>query len=259
MRQHFLSEEQNLDLLIAELPEGVYAVDRADDPNPAKRSYSSSELRAASRLEAMVYENLRLIYLDKFISTATEVGITQWERDLFKDPQDTSLDLEVRRAKALGKYRQIGSISLPAIVSVIHSVLDPVGIPFIVRSSCQTSEDEGTPSWVFEVSLLGFDTYLADGDPLAGAVVTNPLDCDLDYIAAGLTLAQFLAIQNTAYSYEVLLLGVADAQTLTLLDRRLTESEPARSTHHIINNWMPLVDDGPTEQWNTDFLPNWVA
>lgn len=58
-----------------------------------------------------------------------------------------------------------------------------------------------------------------------------------NYIAAGLTLDQLQSIQTTAYTYEVRILGNADAATLTLLDQTLTQLEKAGSTHIITNNF----------------------
>lgn len=228
----FLSVEQVLDLYFAELPDGVYATDRADSPDLEKRSYSSSELRAHSEMVAVLYENLQTINQDKFISTVTNDGLTSWERDLFAEAQDSSQPYNVRQQNLLAKARATGGISRPVITSIISGVLTPQGLAFDVIPLCGCNGGV----WILEVSRLDIDTFLSIADPLIGANPSAPLDCDLDYVAAGITLAQLQAIQTTAYTYLVKIYGVADATTLALLDRLLTQFEPARSTHILVNN-----------------------
>jgi hypothetical protein len=234
----FLSIEQIMDLLMDELPDGVYADDRADDPDVDKRSHSSSELRAHAQMLADLYENLSQIDADKFLTTVTEEGLTPWEKMLFQTAQDSSLDFETRKSKLLAKFRSSGSIARPAISDLVASVLDPLGLTFELAAWCGS---DGLGGWILDFTELDVGTYLAAMDPLLGAKKDFvALDCSLDYAAAGLTADELAAIQETAYSYEVRIIGHADAETLSLLDLLLTQSEPARSTHRIVNDFVPV-------------------
>jgi hypothetical protein len=238
-QQIFLNTEQILSLMFTELPEGVYATDRADDPDPNKRSVSSSELRAQAMVLSALYQNLLGINSDKSITTVTEDGLASWEMDLFASAQDGSLGYAVRQQNLLAKIRANGGISLPAIQSIVSAILTPLGLPFQILPYSGQSNGTVTGSWVLDESVLDVSTWLASLDPLIGTglgVGETPLDCNLDYAAAGISQSDLVSIQMTAYTYEVQIYGNADAATLALLDRQLTALEPARSTHVITNN-----------------------
>lgn len=238
--QLFPDIEQVLDILMSELPDGVYAEDRADDPDQTKRSYSSSELRAHAQIFANLYESLSEISDNKTVTTVRPSGLAEWEKELFAAVQDSMLPIETRKQNLLSKLRALGRISLPGIADVISGVLGPLGIPFAILPYGGQFNGTGYGAWIFEFSQLGFDTYLAKLDPLIGAQQNFvPLDCSLNYVAAGITLQDLLDIQATAYTYEVDIYGNADTDTLNLLDRQLTALEPARSTHIIRNNATP--------------------
>jgi hypothetical protein len=247
--------EDCLTILMGELPAGVYSADRADDPNPANRAYSSSELRAQAQMFANLYANLEDIWQDKWISTLNPDGYTSWEKDLFTQPPDASLPLMVRKSNLLAKFRLQASISLPAIAGIVSSFITPYGFTFdILPFNGCNSLDGVNSAWILGFTPLGEFTYLAGLDPLIGAgrgVGITPLDCSLNYAAAGITQAQMIAIQETAYTYAVAIYGGSvSAETLMLLDAALTAAEPARSTHVIINDAIPplppnTLDCGP--------------
>jgi hypothetical protein len=263
-KQIFLNVEQVLDLIIGELPAGVYAEDRADDTDTTKRSYSSSELRAHSQMFANLYSNLESINKDKFASTVTPEGLAPWEKEYFADAQDASQSYAIRQANILSKIRSDLGINQPSIENIVGSILTPAGLSFQILAFSGQNNGTGNGAWILGRSALGFDTYLALQDPLIGETrdeFLTPLDCSLDYAAAGLTLTQLQQIQATAYTYAVMIYGNADAMTLALLDKRLTEQEPARSTHLIFNNAIPpsTPPDAGTEQWNANYLYWWVS
>jgi len=235
----FLNTEEFLDLIFAELPDGLYSTDRADNSDYEKRSYSSSELRAHAKIFSDICLSLQNIYRDKFISTVTPDGLAKWEKELFASVQDSSLTYNQRQQNLLSKWRAIGGISLPAISNVIHGILDAVGLEFDIFPYIGQFNGVTFGSWVLDYSQLGLDTFLAFIDPLLGSgrgIGITPLSCSRDYVAAGITEDQMHEIEKTAYTYEVWIYGVADAQTLAILDKQLTSLEPARSTHIVRNN-----------------------
>ena len=225
--------EKLVDLFLSELPEGVFAEDRADNPDPAKRSLSSSDIRAQMQILADVYANLSAIFDDKFANTVTLGGAARWEKELFPDAQDSSQPLSVRHANLVSKIRASGGISSSVIHDIIDGLLAPAGLTF----DLVTFWGQNGGAWLFEESPVDVCTYLASMDPLRGASTGAPLDCSLNAVAAGLTAAQVAEIQETAYTYEVRIYGNASSDLLSRLDRMLTQFEPARSTHKIFNNF----------------------
>lgn len=235
-QQIFPNVEELLTLLMDEMPEGVYAEDRADHPNPSNRSFSSAEIRAHAQMIADAYANLKNINKDKFLTTVTTGGVGSWEKDLFKTAQDSNQTFEVRKANLIAKFRASGGINTSAIEDIVDSILTPVGLTFQISTWGCLGKGDG--AWVLDESALDVSTYLSLIDPLLGARPDMvPLDCDLDYAAAGLTLQEMQDIQRTAYTYEVRIFGTADSTTLAQLDQALTQFEPARSTHEIRNNF----------------------
>lgn len=211
---------------MSELPDSVYADDRADDPDIEKRSYSSSELRAHAQMFADAYSNLSNINDDKHITTATDNGLRNWEKDLFAQIQDGSQSTEDRRKNLLAKLRSSGGINYPTIYNIVSGVLGVIDFDILPYSG------QNNGAWVLDDSSLGLNTWLSKIDPIYGYLLDN----NLDYVAAGLTLQQLLDIQEVAYTYEVRIYGNADTGTLAILDQQLTAFEPARSTHVIRNN-----------------------
>lgn len=238
---YFLNTEEFLDVFLGELPAGVYATDRANNPNPLKRSYSSAEFRAHANILSDLSEQALAVYQNFFITTLQPDGIGQWEIDFFGSIQDGSQSFDQRKQNLFAKYRATGGISLPYISSIIEGILGPKGLTYaILPLSGQTNDDGDTGAWILGYSSLGQNTYLAALDPLVGERQDlTPLDCSMDYAAAGLTIDQLHDIQATAYTYEVRIYGDADNATIAALDAALTKYEPARSTHIIMNNATP--------------------
>ena len=235
----FPNTEQILSIIFQEIPNGVYAEDRADNTDVTLRSNSSSELRAHAQVFADLYQNLLDIDSDKFLSTVTPDGLSPWEADLFSSVQDSSQSYATRQQNLLAKYRYQGGISLPIIRTLIANLLTPLGLVFQILPYCGQFNGVINGAWILDESSLGLSTWLAALDPLIGTglgVGEIPLDCSLDYAAAGITESELVDIQATAYTYEVQIFGNASAPTLSLLDQLLTAYEPARSTHIISNN-----------------------
>lgn len=212
-------------------------MDRADDPDFEKRSYSSSELRTAAQIFSDMYFNLSKINADKSAQTVTLEGISLWEKDFFIEAQDSSLSFQSRKQNLIAKIRANGGISLPAIRDILSAILTPLGLSFDILPYSGQFNGSIYGGWIFEQSQLDLDTFLSFLDPLIGAQLNHTaLDCNLDYVAAGLTQQEMIEIQQTAYTYEVRIFGNASTVTLNLIDKQLTALEPARSTHVIRNN-----------------------
>jgi hypothetical protein len=236
----FPTLEELFDLFVSELPPEMFAQDRADSTDPTQRSISSSDIRAQMTLTSNAYLNLLNIYSDKFISTLTTSGIIKWEKLLFAAAQDSTQTTDVRIANLLTQYRATGGINYVAIYNVVQAILGPSGLSFALVA--WSGYNNG--AWQLEIAGLDVGTYLSTIDPLLGVQSGYaPLDCSLNYAAANLTLQQAQDIQIVAYTYEVRIFGIADAGTLARLDNQLTKSEPARSTHIIMNDF-PARPDG---------------
>lgn len=241
LNPYFLNTDEILNVLLGELPAGVYAEDRADNPDVNKRSVTSSELRAHAQMLAGIYSQANAVFNNFYITTLQADGLAQWEIDYFGAIQSSALTFDERIQNLSDKFRAQGGINLPYINGQISNILTPQGLTWaILPLSGQVNEDGDTGTWILGYSSLGQNTYLGGLDPENGSNADFvPLDCDLDYAAAGLTLAQLQDIQNTAYAYEVRIYGHADADTLAALDAMLTKYEPARSTHYIMNDASP--------------------
>ncbi len=250
MAAYFPTVEEIFSLMFQELPAGVYAQDRANNANPNSNSTSSAELRAHAQMFANLYANLEVIYYDKFITTVSPAGLARWESDLFSTPPNiVGLTYAQRQANLLTQFRTEGSISYPTINAIIEGILGPQGLSYqLIQWNGNGPGVGGNPGitggWILDVSILDVGTWLAALDPLRGAgrgVGIVPLDCSLNYAAAGLTEQDLIDIQTTAYTYEVQIFGNASAATLAQLNAALTAKEPARSTHVITNNATPPI------------------
>lgn len=242
----FLTEDESFDIMQGELPQGVYAADRAKAADATKRSWSSSELRAWAKLTYYAYAALAQVYDNKFISYANEEGIARWEKDLLFYGGDGTLMLEERRAVLLAKVRATGGLSYTAINALVGGVLEPLGFSWDIVG---LNGFRGGAWMIDTQSRIDRDTFLAAGDPLRGAVIGSALDCDLDYAAVGITAEQLEGIQQAAYTYVVRILNdTLPDSVLAFLDLLLTTFEAARSTHLIVQNFItgdvPDVIDG---------------
>lgn len=304
----FLDLEQVMTIIMGEIPQGVYAQDRADDADANLRSYSSSEIRTVAQLYANLYANLEDVWLNKFLTTVQADGIGNWESELFSSPANANLPFATRQQNLITKLRATGGLSYTYIEGLISSILTPQGLGFFLASY------GGGPvgAWHLDFTPLDEDTYLAEMDPLLGDLVGQyDLDCTAqiittgntvatsfivggiqaetvthiqigaglvgigipteavvvskgstnvtlnvaassthtnemiqinNYLAAGLSQAEFQSIQTTAYTYAVYIYGNANAQTLSTLEQTLDTFEAAGATYVIFNNAAPPID-----------------
>lgn len=249
----FGSEDELFAVLQGEMPDGVYSKDLAKNTDTTNNAWTSSEARTWAMLIRDAYVSLLAIYNNKFVTLADHSGIERWEKVLFATPVDGTLTWEERRDNLLTQLRYQGGINFAVINAAVSAILTPLALTYTI--STLNGARPGS-AWILDVGLLGLDTFLVGMDPIRGAIRTAPLDCDLDYEAAGLTLAQLQAIQATAYTYVVKITGTADDATLAKLDTVLTRLEGASRTHMIVNNVggpYPDVFDGGLFTAPTDF------
>ena len=76
-------------------------------------------------------------------------------------------------------------------------------------------------------------------DVAAATTTINSLIQIKNYRAAGLSDADFLSIQTTAYTYAVYIYGNASPQTISTLEQTLNLFQPAGMTNEIFNNVTP--------------------
>jgi len=189
----FLGIEDVMTIIQGEMPQGVYAQDRADNFDPNKRSYSSSELRTVAQMYANLYANLQDIWEDKFLSTLQPDAIGDWEADLFSTPQNANLPFTTRQQNALTKYRATGGLSYPYINSLISSILTPLGLSWLLVPY----SGGYLYAWVLEQSSLDTDTYLSLEDPIYGKQVgIYNLDCNSQILTTGNTVATSYIVSN---------------------------------------------------------------
>lgn len=220
----FLDRAKVYRLLQRELPEGVYA------DGPASAYFSTADNDSVAGIAASGYQNLSLIY-DNYFPQSAVAKLYEWEIAVFGAPSTSLLTILERQQRLLDKLRDGHGISFDDIVSQLEAIFLNTGLEFDLVT--WSGSQGGGGAWIFEDCSLDVDTYLGAMSPIRGA----NLDCSLDYVAAGLTAAQLQAIQETAYTYEVRIIGHADASFLTELDATLTAIEPARSTHYIYNDF----------------------
>lgn len=194
----FPTVDQVMQILMGEIPQGVYATDLADNPDKTQRSFSSSEIRAHAAMFAQLEANLNTIFLDKFASTVTVGSINRWQKDYFIKPQDGSLPFSVQQARLIAKIQATGGLSYPYIYGQIFALLNPLGLTFDLLACTGTLPGE----WILDLSQLDVDTYLALMDPILGV---NPggysLDCNAILNLVGTTTFNnntITAVNNTA-------------------------------------------------------------
>lgn len=218
------TEDQAFSIIQGEMPDGVYSPDLALNADTSKNAWTSAEVRTWAKLFKDAYDSLLAIYNNKFVTLADHSGIENWEKVLFASPVDATLSWDDRRTNLLTQLRYLGGINFAAINNVVAGILTPLGLPYNIYT---LNGARPGSAWIMDISLLGVDTYLVGMDPIRGAIRSAPLDCSLDYAAAGLTLAQLHAIQATAYTYVVKITGTASDATMAKLDAALTIFEGA--------------------------------
>ena len=109
----FLDVSQCLQVILGEMPAGLFATDFADHPDVNQRSYSSAEIRAVATLYALLYSNLAGIWESKFLTLVQPDEIGNWEAELFTSPADATLPFQTRQQNIITKFRATGGLSYP--------------------------------------------------------------------------------------------------------------------------------------------------
>lgn len=221
----FATTEQIFDLIASELPENMFSQDRADNPDYTKRSVSSAEIRAYAQLIEDLYTNLKAIYDDQTILTASETAIPRWEKMLFAESQDSGQSYQVRVSNLVSKIRANGGISFQVIYDILSGLFVGTGLAF----DLVTLNGNNGGAWILDESILDVSTYLSEIDPINYA----NLGCDFSSYPPGV-LEQ---VQRVAYTYQVRVYGHANDALIARINQVCTDFEPARSTHEILNDF----------------------
>lgn len=215
-----------------ELPEGVYA-----DGPPTAFFTTASAYAKAVQLET-VYANLQRIYDNQFPQSADE-RIYDWEKYAFGRFLEGSLTLQERRDLIVARFRLRPGITKQDMLDVVYSIIGNDKEVRIITWGC--GEDGG---WELGESQLGVTTYL-NGSRLVdvtSGIYPDAEICDLTAADLGMSQDDFDQMQETAYTYEVMIYGYTlTADERTLIDSELTKREPARATH-IITDGLDIAD-----------------
>ncbi len=261
----FLTQDQIYRILQREQPPEAY-------PDGAPSAFfSTADQYSVAKVASDAYSNLNLIYDNYFPQFAVQ-RVADWEITVFgtlgnalrqtsdrlqdvvnhfriqEVPSVAGIKAALTRLFALADLIQEGNTVVTPDWLLEFNYLDvdtylgyrDPNIPYVsltfelVTWGCSY----GGGAWRLDESYLDVDTYLVGMDPIYGV----GLDCDLDYAALGLTLEELEAIQETAYTYEVRIIGNAEQVFLDVLEALLNRLEPARSRHYIYNNFPGPVD-----------------
>jgi len=252
-----------------ESPENAYA-----DGVPGA-FFSTADNYANAKILATAYLNLQVVYNNFFPAYADE-KIADWEIAYFgMVADDSTLTLLQRQQRVIAKIRERKDLSLWTILTAILTgtgtavdtgVIDPwVGHEWLLDVSQLDTETflggitnfvtivtvgfvpAGTPvqielmaddGWTLDVSKLSLDTYL-------GARRSLPIELGAGFDFCNLPNNSLWNDQKTqAYTYVVRIFGYTlTTDQRTALDAFLTQNEPARSTHLIVDN-LTLSDYG---------------
>jgi len=225
----FLTTDQIYRLLQREMPPNLYP----DDPSPTSASGASGNLTypgADSYATAVVlnsaYCNQSRIYANFWAQTADE-KIGDWEVTFFGQPSSLPT-LAQRQSAVLYKARNRLGIKPADMVTVVNNT-----VPGLVFDLIEWGGGTGGAigAWLLDYSELDAETFLGLG---SGPQPYGPGLCSQNWAEWGLTQAQWEALQEQAYTYEIrIYTTVLTAAQMAALDAALTVAEPARSTHVI--------------------------
>lgn len=226
----FLNRHELYRLLQRELPEHVYP------DGPASAFYSTADMDSVADCAATGYANLERIY-ENYWPQSSDERITDWEITAFGFPLSASLTLEQRRDRIVTKMRAKKGITKKDMQEAVLSIIGSDKEVVVVEYGCPGGEF-GT--WQIGVSELGYNTYLGGANML---LITGEYACEATAEEYGITDAELEMIQRQAYTYEIRIfnytLSVAERAAI---ETALTEGEPARSTHVVLDNQVHLLD-----------------
>lgn len=224
---HFPTQDEVYRVLQRELPTNVYP------DGPASAYYSTADMYATAQVAATAYGNLSRVY-DNYFPAYTIESINDWFTTVFGSTAVPLPTLAQQQQQILTKLQNKRGITLSDMKAVVISVIGS-GILFDIIT--WNGSNNGQGAWILGESLLGLNTFLAFANPL---IATGSGLCSADPATYGLTQAQWLAIRQQAYTYEVRIYGYTlTAGQYTQLDQSLSREEPARSGHVITSGLDP--------------------
>jgi hypothetical protein len=232
----FLNANQIYRILQRESPPSVYP-----DGAPSLY-YSTADQFAFASVLADAYTNLSDIYENYSPLTAVD-RLADFETLYFGYTLDSSLTVDERRTILLAKIRTQRRTTPADILAVIYSIISS-DIPIEILEWNGNNNGTRNGAWILGVSTLGVDAFLSSRAPIYGNQIDKvPLDCSLDYEAAGITEQDLTNIQDTAYTYTVNIGTTLDAFTLAQIDEALNQAEGASRRHILIAPQGYILDD----------------
>lgn len=220
----FLNRHELYRLLERELPENAYP-DGAEDA-----FFSTADMASIADCAASAYHNLERIYENYWPQSADE-RIADWEITAFGQAQDASQTLAQRQDRATQKIRTRKGLTIQDMIDTVQTVIG-------TDKNVQMSEwGCGSGGWMLDVSLLDVTTWLNGANLLR---YTGPNLCEQNPEDYGITPDEYKAMQDDAYTFEVLIYDYTlTAQELLDVTEALLVAEPARSAFVISSGLDP--------------------
>jgi hypothetical protein len=222
----FLTQNDIYRMIQRELPEGAYP------DGPPSAFFSTADSFATAKTLGTAYSNLGQIYDNYFPQHCDSSAIVDWEELVLGMQQDQSLTLSQRQDRVVSRIRSQRRTTPPDILSIVYSVIDSSIPAEIVEWGC----DEG--GWVLDVSQLDIETIL---NGFSGVQFGFRTDwCSVTAAQLGISQQDYLNYRQEAYTYDVRIYGYTlTALQRQILDLALSEGEPARSAHVIVDGLNP--------------------
>lgn len=183
----FLTNDQFYRVLQRELPPDVFP-----DGSPSA-FFHNADMHSAGYAFDSASVSLSGIYEESFPQSCSG-RIGDWEVKVFgTTPNSTTLTLQQRIDRVLTKLRTHLGITKADAYAIVDTAVP--GMDFAIWEWSQ-----GQGMWVLGVSRLGLETRLGYGRR-GGAI--GPTICDEDPADFGMTTAEWEAIREGAYTYEV--------------------------------------------------------
>lgn len=222
---HFLSRADVYALLQREEPEDAYP------EGAATGSAHGADNGATAKVIGGAYSNLERIYANQVPQTADE-QMSDHEILHFGNSIAGGLTLQQRRDRVIAKVRQRRRTTPSDLKQTVYTIIDGSIQVEIVELGCSSG------AWILDESELEIMTYLSGW---SGVQFGYREDwCTVTAAELGISEQDYLDYRAEVYTYEVRIYGYTlTAEELQQLEQALTENEPSRSQHVILDGLDP--------------------